>query len=147
MSGTNLTIVNNFLNHFLAALSAGYTNIQPEVNYFLAVMILVTIALTALLSWAWGDFDAVIRGLINRILIIGFVGYVATHWQYLTATVAQSFTALGLQAGGSGMSTTSFLSDPTNIAVKGFNITQQMETTIEPLTNGLFTFFHNFLRG
>ncbi|MGH7086121.1 MAG: type IV secretion system protein, partial [Acetobacteraceae bacterium] len=59
--------------------------------------------------------------------------------------VAQSFTTLGLQAGGSGMSTTSFLSDPTNIAVKGFNITQQMETTIEPLTNGLFTFFDNFL--
>ena len=81
MSGTNLTIVNDFLNHFLSALSAGYTNIRPEVDYFLGVMIILTIALTALLSWAWGEFDAVIRGLISRILIIGFGGFLASPWQ------------------------------------------------------------------
>ncbi|MGH7084061.1 MAG: type IV secretion system protein, partial [Acetobacteraceae bacterium] len=142
---SNFSIVDNFLSHFLAALSLGYTNIQPEVNYFLGVMILLTIALTALFSWAWGEFDAVIRGLVGRILIIGFVGYLATNWKYLTGVVAGSFTALGLQAGGSSTPATGFLADPTTIAVAGFNLIQKMETTIEPLTNGLFTFFDNFL--
>ena len=142
---SNLSIVDNLLNHFLTALSLGYTNIQPEVDYFLGVMILLTIALTALFSWAWGEFDALIRGLISRILIIGFVGYLATNWKYLTGVVASSFTALGLQAGGSSTSTISFLADPTSIAVAGFNLIQRMETTIEPLTDGIFRFFHNFL--
>jgi type IV secretion system protein TrbL len=142
---SNLSIIDNFLNHFLTALSAGYANIQPEVNYFLGVMIILTIALTALFSWAWGEFDAVIRGLISRILIIGFVGYLATHWQFLTGVVANSFTALGLQAGGSGMSATSFLADPTNVVVAGFNLIEKMETTVQPLTNGIVMFFHNFL--
>jgi len=145
MGNTNLNVVDTFLNHFLTALSAGYTNIQPEVNYFLGVMIVLTIALTALFSWAWGEFDAVIRGLISRILIIGFVGYLATNWKSLTGVVAKSFTALGLQAGGSGMSASSFLADPTNIAVTGFNLIQKMQTTVEPLTHGMFNFFDNVL--
>ncbi|MGH7086350.1 MAG: P-type conjugative transfer protein TrbL [Acetobacteraceae bacterium] len=130
---TNFDVIRNFMNAFLNVIGTGYGNIQPDVNYLLSVMIVLTIALTALLSWMWGEFDAVIRGLVSRVLIIGFVGYLANNWQTLTDDIANGFTDLGLQVAGVGGTAVSFLQNPVSIVSQGYQLFAEIIKTLTPL--------------
>ena len=130
---TNFDVIRNFMNAFLNVIGAGYGNIQPDVNYLLGVMIVLTIALTAVLSWMWGEFDAVIRGLVSRVLIIGFVGYLANNWQTLTDDIANGFTDLGLQVAGVGGTAVSFLQNPVSIVSQGYQLFAEIVKTLTPL--------------
>ncbi|MGH6680683.1 MAG: P-type conjugative transfer protein TrbL [Bradyrhizobium sp.] len=130
---TNFDVIRSFMNAFLNVIGAGYGNIQPDVNYLLGVMIILTIALTAFLSWMWGEFDAVIRGLISRVLVIGFVGYLANNWQTLTDDIANGFTDLGLQVAGVGGTAVSFLQNPVSIVSQGYQLFAEIVKTLTPL--------------
>lgn len=130
---TNFDVIRNFMNAFLNVIGAGYGNIQPDVNYLLGVMIVLTIALTAFLSWMWGEFDAVIRGLLSRILVIGFVGYLANNWQTITDDIANGFTDLGLQVAGVGGTAVSFLQNPVSIVSQGYQLFVEIIKTLTPL--------------
>src|SRR5665213_2822925 len=64
------TDINSFHNVFDQAVSTGFANIQSDVSWLFNIMIALTIALTALLTWIWGDWDGLIRSLIQRLSLI-----------------------------------------------------------------------------
>ena len=120
------TDINSFHNVFDQAVSTGFANIQSDVYWLFNIMIVLTIALTALLTWIWGDWDGLIRNLIQRILLIGFVGYLITNWHSLTMLVVTGMTQLGLKAGGSGMTAQTLWDDPSQIWMDGINLSNKV---------------------
>ena len=120
------TDINSFHNVFDHAVSTGFANIQSDVYWLFNIMIVLTIALTALLTWIWGDWDGLIRSLIQRILLIGFVGYLITNWHSLTMLVVTGMTQLGLKAGGSGMSAQTLWDDPSQIWMDGITLSNKV---------------------
>jgi type IV secretion system protein TrbL len=120
------TDINSFHNVFDQAVSTGFANIQSDVSWLFNIMIVLTIALTALLTWIWGDWDGLIRSLIQRILLIGFIGYLITNWHSLTMLVVTGMTQLGLKAGGTGMSAQTLWDDPSQIWMDGINLSNKV---------------------
>src|SRR5471030_897281 len=120
------TDINSFHNVFDQAISTGFANIRGDVYWLFNIVIVLTIALTALLTWIWGDWDGLIRSLIQRILLIGFIGYLITNWHSLTMLVVNGMTQLGLKAGGSGMSAQTLWDDPSQIWMDGINLSNKV---------------------
>ena len=135
--------INSFHNVIDQAVANGFANIQGDVNWLFNIMIVLTIALTALLTWAWGEWDGLIRSLIQRILLIGFIGYLIANWHTLTNMVVNGMTAMGLKAGGSSMSAATFWSDPSQIWVDGVNLSNKVAAVCENCS--LLTAAHNFI--
>lgn len=123
---TNFDVIGTFMAAYLNSITAGYSNIQPSVNYIMAFMIVLTITLTALLTWVWGEWESMIRGLISRILLIGFILLLVQNWEKYSDMVGIGLTQLGLKASGSGASATSFLQNPVSIAHTGFVLFKQL---------------------
>jgi type IV secretion system protein TrbL len=141
---TDFGVISTFMNAYLNSINTGYSNIQPSVNFIMGFMIILTIITTALLTWVWSDWETVIRGLISRFLIIGFFLLLVEKWQYYTDIIGYGLTALGLKASGSGQSATTFLQDPTSIAMTGYNLFKQLMQTANTFPTGV-TGFGNFI--
>jgi type IV secretion system protein TrbL len=135
--------INSFHNVIDQAVASGFANIQGDVNWLFNLMIVLTIALTALLTWAWGEWDGLIRSLIQRLLLIGFVGYLISNWHSLTNMVVNGMTALGLKAGGSAMSADTFWSDPSQIWVDGVTLSNKVAAVCSSCS--LLTTAHDFI--
>ena len=123
---TDLSVISQLQNAFDAAIGSGFSNIQGDVNWLFATITILTIALTAALSWAWGDAESLLRSLIQRILLIGFVGYLVGNWHSLTMMIVDGMTQLGLKAGGSSISFNTFLNSPEQLVSDGFNLAQKV---------------------
>ena len=137
------TDINSFHNVIDQAVAQGFTNIQGDVNWLFNLLIVLTIALTALLTWAWGEWDGLIRSLIQRLLLIGFIGYLLANWHTLTNMVVNGMTALGLKAGGSSMSASTFWSDPSQIWIDGVNLSNKVAAVCSSCS--LLTTAHDFI--
>jgi type IV secretion system protein TrbL len=125
---TDLSIISQLQNAFDSAIGNGFANIQGDVNWLFATITILTLALTAVLTWAWGEVDTLLRALIQRILLIGFVSYLVGNWHSLTMMVVDGLTQLGLKAGGSTGSFNTFLNSPEQIVSDGFNLAQKVYT-------------------
>jgi type IV secretion system protein TrbL len=123
---TDLSIISQIQNAFDQAVGSGFANIQSDVNWIFATITILTLALTALLTWVWGEVDTLLRALIQRILLIGFVGYLINNWHSLTMMVVDGMTQLGLKAGGSSESFNTFLNSPEQIVSDGFNLAKHV---------------------
>lgn len=123
---TNLSIISQLQNAFDQAIGGGFANIQNSVNWLFATITILTLVLTALLTWVWGEVDTLLRALIQRILLIGFIGYLINNWHSLTMMVVDGMTQLGLKAGGSAMSFNTFLNSPEQIVSDGFNVAKHV---------------------
>ena len=123
---TDLSIISQLQNAFDQAIGSGYANIQNDVNWIFATITILTLVLTALLTWVWGEVDTLLRALIQRILLIGFVGYLINNWHSLTMMVVDGMTQLGLKAGGSTASFNTFLNSPEQIVSDGFNVAKHV---------------------
>jgi type IV secretion system protein TrbL len=133
---TNFDVLNTFISTYLNSIQFGYSAIQPEVNFILGFMITLVIAITALLTWVWGDWEGMIRGLIAKILIIGFVMLLVKNWQTYTDDVGGGLTSLGLLAGGNSVSAASFLTNPTSIVHTGFLLCKQICAQADAVDSG-----------
>lgn len=123
---TDFSAISQLQDAFDQAIGGGFANIQNDVNWLFATITILSLALTAILAWAWGEADTILRSLIQRILIIGFVGYLVANWHSLTLMVVDGLTQLGLKAGGSSESFNTFLSEPEQIAVQGYNLAKHV---------------------
>ena len=123
---TDLSIIAQLQNAFDRAIGGGFANIQSDVNWIFATITILTLVLTAALTWLWGEVDSLLRALIQRILLIGFVGYLIGNWHSLTMMVVDGMTQLGLKAGGSGESFQTFLGSPEQIVTDGFNLAKHI---------------------
>lgn len=123
---TDISVITQLQNAFDSAIGGGFANIQGDVNWLFATITILTLVLTAVLTWVWGEVDTLLRALIQRILLIGFVGYLVSNWHSLTMMVVDGLTQLGLKAGGSNASFNTFLNSPEQLVSDGFNLAQKV---------------------
>jgi len=106
--------------------------------------ILVGIELTLSgLWWAMSGSDAV-KGLIQKLLVIGIFFFFIQQWQMVTTTTMQSFARVGAAAGGASDSPGSLvLNDPSTIVAEGLNAIQPLSDKVDALTSGTWTALKN----
>jgi type IV secretion system protein TrbL len=123
---TDFSAISQLQNAFDQAIGGGFANIQSDVNWLFASITILSLTLTAIFAWAWGEADTILRSLLQRILLIGFVGYLVSNWHSLTMIVVDGMTQLGLKAGGSSETFNTFLTEPEQIAVQGYNLAKHV---------------------
>lgn len=143
MNSTSFGVLNNFIATFLNSINAGYSAINPEVQWITGVFIVILVTMTGLFS-ALGDdgFPGFIRIFVRKIIEIGFVLLLISKWQYLTDVIGYSLAGLGLKAAGSSQNITAFVQDPLTIVQDGYNLFVSLMQTANNIPTGITGFNH-----
>ncbi len=139
----NVGIVDTFLNTFTTYIDSGFGLLKGEVAYLSSTLIVIDITLAGLF-WAWGADEDILQRLIRKTLSIGFFAFLIGNFNSLAAIVFNSFSGLGLKAGGSTLSANDFL-HPGKIAEVGLDAGQPLLNAANQLM-GFTSFFANFVQ-
>jgi type IV secretion system protein TrbL len=139
----NVGVIDTFLNTFTTYIDSGFGLIKGEVAYLSSTLIVIDITLAGLF-WAWGADEDILQRLVKKTLYIGFFAFIITNFNNLSAIVFNSFAGLGLKAGGSTISTTTFL-QPGHLAQVGLDAGQPLLDAASQMM-GFTSFFANFVQ-
>ena len=120
----NVGVIDTFLNTFTTYINSGFGLIKGEVTYLSSTLIVIDITLAGLF-WAWGADEDILQRLVKKTLYIGFFAFIITNFNNLSAIIFNSFAGLGLKAGGSSISTATFL-QPGHLAQVGLDAGQPL---------------------
>lgn len=137
----NYDVLGRFLDAYSSAINSGFGLIGGDVRATLSILIAIAIAVTAIF-WVLDETSNIIAPLFRQIMKIGIFVWIVNDWQGLTQTIIEGFAAIGLKAGQSGVSTSTFLNQPGNIVVLGFKHALNEWNLIAQLT-GPVDFFIN----
>lgn len=112
----NTGSVNSFLDRFLGLADRGFGLIQGDVAFVLNALIVISVTLAGAM-WAL-KAEAPIAPFFRKVLFVGLFALLVNNWNAIAGAINQSGAALGLKAGGSGMSLAQ-LHDPARVAVQG----------------------------
>ncbi len=112
----NTGSVNSFLDRFLGLADRGFGLIQGDVAFVLNALIVISVTLAGAM-WAL-KAEAPIAPFFRKVLFVGLFAFLVNNWNAVAGAINQSGAALGLKAGGSGM-TLAQLHDPARVAVQG----------------------------
>ncbi|MNE16210.1 TrbL/VirB6 plasmid conjugal transfer protein [compost metagenome] len=93
---------------------------------------------------AWGADEDIIQRLVKKTLYIGFFSFIIGNFNKLAKIVFESFSGLGLKAGGSSLSGAELL-QPGRVAQVGIDAGNPILTAVGELT-GYISFFENFIQ-
>ncbi len=96
------TIVNSFLDQFMAVADSGFGLIRGDVNFVLNALITISIALAGA-QWALA-VEAPLAPFFRKVLFIGFFAFLINNWESLATAINESGAMLGLRAGGGSLS-------------------------------------------
>ena len=139
----NVGVIDTFLNTFTTYIDSGFGLVKGDVGFLSSTLIAIDITLAGLF-WAWGADEDVMQRLIKKTLYIGFFAFIIGNFNNLAGIVFNSFAGLGLKAGGSSLSTTSFL-QPGRIAQVGLDAGQPLLDAASQMM-GFTSFFANFVQ-
>jgi len=139
----NVGVIDTFLNTFTTYIDSGFGLIKGEVTYLSSTLIVIDITLAGLF-WAWGADEDILQRLVKKTLYIGFFAFIITNFNNLSAIVFNSFAGLGLKAGGSTISTATFL-QPGHLAQVGLDAGQPLLDAASQMM-GFTSFFANFVQ-
>ena len=139
----NVGVIDTFLNTFTTYIDSGFGLVKGDVGFLSSTLIVIDITLAGLF-WAWGADEDVMQRLIRKTLYIGFFAFIIGNFNNLAGIVFNSFADLGLKAGGSSLSTTSFL-QPGRIAQVGLDAGQPLLDAASQMM-GFTSFFANFVQ-
>ena len=139
----NVGVIDTFLNTFTTYIDSGFGLIKGEVAYLSSTLIVIDITLAGLF-WAWGADENILQRLVKKTLYIGFFAFIITNFNNLSVIVFNSFAGLGLKAGGSTISTATFL-QPGHLAQVGLDAGQPLLDAASQMM-GFTSFFANFVQ-
>jgi type IV secretion system protein TrbL len=139
----NVGVIDTFLNTFTTYIDSGFGLIKGEVAYLSSTLIVIDITLAGLF-WAWGADEDILQRLVKKTLYIGFFAFIITNFNNLSAIIFNSFAGLGLKAGGSTISTATFL-QPGHLAQVGLTAGQPLLDAASQMM-GFTSFFANFVQ-
>jgi type IV secretion system protein TrbL len=125
------------------ALGSSYSNISPEIFFFLKGAIIFSITLGFLRAALVGGFEEVVHLFASKILLIGWTLFLINNWPAITNDIAAGMVMLGFEAAGTTSTSTNFLNDPFTIIKDGFNLMSGLMTTAVNMPLGLTSGFHN----
>ncbi|NVN13425.1 P-type conjugative transfer protein TrbL, partial [Nguyenibacter vanlangensis] len=139
----NVGVIDTFLNTFTTYIDSGFGLIKGEVTYLSSTLIVIDITLAGLF-WAWGADEDILQRLVKKTLYIGFFAFIITNFNNLSSIVFNSFAGLGLKAGGSSISTATFV-QPGHLAQVGLDAGQPLLDAASQMM-GFVSFFANFVQ-
>ena len=139
----NVGVIDTFLNTFTIYIDSGFGLLKGEIAYLSSTLIVIDITLAALF-WAWGSDEDIIQRLVKKTLYIGFFAFIIGNFNGLAKILFNSFTGLGLLAGGSSISTAEFLR-PGRLAQVGLDAGQPLLDAASKMM-GFTAFFANFVQ-
>ena len=140
MATADPAVLDDFLNKFRTQVDAGFGLIQGDVSATLASLVVISIVITALM-WAIDENQNVLASLVRKILLVGFFAFLVAQWPTLTKTVVNGFAALGLKAGGGGMSVSTFTTSPSQIVMAGIKVIAGLMQYVKRFFAGPIEFF------
>lgn len=139
----NTGIIDRFLETFTSYVDSGFGLLGGEIAFLTSTLIVIDLTLAGLF-WAWGADEDVLQRLIKKTLYIGFFAFIISHFNSLAGIVFQSFSGLGLKAGGGSLSASELL-QPGRVAQVGIDAgTPILEAAGELM--GYISFFENFVQ-
>ena len=140
MATADPAVLDDFLNTFKTQVDAGFGLIQGDVTAVLGTLVVISVAATAVL-WAIDESQNILPSFVRKILLVGFFAWLLTQWQSLSSTVVNGFAALGLKAGGGGMSVSTFTTEPSQIVMAGIKVIAALFQYIQKIAPGPIEFF------
>ncbi|HRN83207.1 MAG TPA: P-type conjugative transfer protein TrbL [Hyphomicrobium sp.] len=139
----NAGVIDRFLETFTRYIDSGFGLLGSEIGFLTSTLIVIDITLAGLF-WAWGADEDVIARLIKKTLYIGFFAFIIGNFNRLAGIVFQSFSGLGLKAGGSSLSADTLL-QPGRVAQVGIDAGNPILKAAGDLM-GYISFFENFVQ-
>jgi type IV secretion system protein TrbL len=139
----NTGIIDRFLETFTAYIDSGFGLLGGEVAFLTSTLIGIDIVLAGLF-WAWGADEDVLQRLVKKTLYIGFFAFIIGNFNRLAGIVFESFSGLGLKAGGSSLSASELL-QPGRVAQVGIDAGNPILEAAGELM-GYIAFFENFVQ-
>jgi len=137
-----LGIIDQFLSTFSSYIDSGFGLIGGDVHS-LTVLLIGLDATLAALFWALGGEQDVIGRFVRKILYVGAFAYILNNFSTLADIVYRSFSTIGLEAGGAGLSAADLLR-PGKLAGTGFSAAWPLLNQASQMM-GIASFFDNFL--
>lgn len=138
----NAGILTHLLQAFLTVFDGGWGALRPSAMSLFGILVGIELTLSGL-WWAMSGDDAV-KGLIQKILLIGIFFFFIQQWQMLATTTLQSFARAGATAGNASAAPGSIdLSDPSAIVEMGFTAIQPLSDKVDAMTSGAWTTLKN----
>lgn len=139
----NTGVIDRFLETFTRYIDSGFGLLGGEIGFLTSTLIVIDITLAGLF-WAWGADEDVLARLIKKTLYIGFFAFIIGNFNRLAGIVFQSFSGLGLKAGGSSLSADTLL-QPGRVAQVGIDAGNPILKAAGDLM-GYISFFENFVQ-
>lgn len=136
-------VIDRFLETFTSYIDSGFGLLGGEVAFLTTTLIVIDITLAGLF-WAWGADEDVLQRLIKKTLYIGFFAFIIGNFNSLANIVFESFSGLGLQAGGGSLSGSELL-QPGRVAQVGIDAGNPILEAAGELM-GYISFFENFVQ-
>ncbi|WP_234053609.1 MULTISPECIES: P-type conjugative transfer protein TrbL [unclassified Xanthobacter] len=139
----NTGVIDRFLETFTSYIDSGFGLLGGEIAFLTSTLIALDIALAGLF-WAWGADEDVLQRLLKKTLYVGFFAFVIGNFNSLANIVFQSFSGLGLKAGGGSLSASELL-QPGRVAQVGIDAGTPILNAAGELM-GYISFFENFVQ-
>ena len=139
----NTGVIDRFLETFTRYIDSGFGLLGGEIGFLTSTLIVIDITLAGLF-WAWGADEDVLQRLIKKTLYIGFFAFIIGNFNRLAGIVFQSFSGLGLKAGGSSLTADTLLK-PGRVAQVGIDAGNPILKAASDLM-GYISFFENFVQ-
>ena len=139
----NTGVIDRFLETFTRYIDSGFGLLGGEIGFLTSTLIVIDITLAGLF-WAWGVDEDVLARLIRKTLYIGFFAFIIGNFNRLAGIVFQSFSGLGLKAGGSSLTADTLLK-PGRVAQVGIDAGNPILKAASDLM-GYISFFENFVQ-
>jgi type IV secretion system protein TrbL len=136
-------VIDRFLSVFTSYIDSGFGLLHGEIAFLTTTLIVIDITLAGLF-WAWGADEDVLQRLIKKTLYIGFFAFIIGNFNWLAGIVFESFSGLGLQAGGSSLSGAELL-QPGRVAQVGIDAGNPILEAAGDLM-GYLSFFENLIQ-
>jgi type IV secretion system protein TrbL len=136
-------VIDRFLETFTRYIDSGFGLLGGEVAFLTSTLIVIDVTLAGLF-WAWGADEDVLHRLVKKTLYIGFFAFIIGNFNRLAGIVFESFSGLGLKAGGSALSGSELL-QPGRVAQVGIDAGNPILEAASELM-GYVSFFENFVQ-
>lgn len=141
-SPADMSVIDRFLETFTTYIDSGFGLLGPEVDFLVATLIVIDLVLAGVF-WALSSDGTIMAKFLKKVIYIGVFAYIIGNFAFLSGVIFDSFSGLGLQATGTGL-TASDLMRPGFIATTGFEAAAPILDTIKELT-GPVAFFVNIV--
>jgi|SRR5579871_979047 len=114
----DLNVIDQFMQVFIRYIDSGFGLLNGDVAKLTSILVALDVTIAGLF-WAMEGEANVFASLIKKVLYVGSFAFIINNFSNLANIIYNSFSGLGLQATGSGLTAQDLLR-PGNIAGTGF---------------------------